>query len=76
MARFSGEVPLCHGDLVRTMRGEYLHENPCIVDLTLKPKAKAGNFPYDLTEKSISLDPNSKHVIQFGFTPIACDNFI
>jgi hydrocephalus-inducing protein len=49
---------------------------PCLVDMIIKPKGKASNFPYDLSEKSVALEPNSSHKFQLGFTPGTCDTFI
>lgn len=49
-----------------------------IIDITLKPKNKSGlaNFPFEISEKSITVQPNSEHVINLTFSPATVDSFI
>jgi hydrocephalus-inducing protein len=51
---------------------------PCTIDITLRPKdarTKLNIFPFDVTEKIISLEPVSSKTISIGFCPVICDSF-
>ena len=49
----------------------------CIVDLSIKPKAKdRTSVPFDVSEKSVSLEPNSSHTVTITFNPVTCDSFV
>ena len=42
---------------------------PCTVDLNVKPRVKQPNFPFSLSEKSVTIAPKSTSVVQLSFTP-------
>ena len=50
---------------------------PCQVDLSIKAKQKtAGPFPFDISEKTVSIKPESSQTIQMTFAPSQCDKYI
>ncbi|OHT13016.1 hypothetical protein TRFO_03418 [Tritrichomonas foetus] len=50
---------------------------PCIIDMTIKPKGRANaSFPFDLSEKTVTLEPFQTKKITLGFNPVTCDNFV
>jgi hydrocephalus-inducing protein len=50
---------------------------PCVADLSVKPKTKQGNanFPFDVSEKVVTLDPETSKIVALGCLPVTPDNF-
>lgn len=47
------------------------------IDLSIKPKGRVtSSFPFDISEKTVTLEPNTSKTVQIGFNPNSCDNFI
>ena len=51
----------------------------CTVDCTLKPNAKGkaalANFPFDVSEKVVQIQPNSSKIVNITFIPNSADRF-
>lgn len=55
-----------------------INANPisCAVDLSLKPKSStASHFPFDLSDKFVTIEGNSKFTITVTFSPLECGPF-
>ena len=49
----------------------------CVVDLSIKPKAKGpASLPFEISEKSVSLEPNSSRTVRLTFRPTVGDSYV